>query len=662
MVISRLHRPLSLTLATLGLITLVACGGGGGGSNPPPVAIDDTTPNAFSFTATEGAEPNAVITSPTATISGINTATPISISGGEYSIAGGAFTSAAGTITNGQSLVVRLTASDKTNTAKAVTVTIGGVSATFNVTTLVDITADAFSFTAVTGAELNKEYTSETITVSGIDVAVPVSVSGGLYSINGGEFTSSASSVSAGQTITLKATSGNNTDTTQNAVLSVGSISGTFAVTTIPDTTPPVAEFKFPTPYTMSEANTVKVRGTATDDHAITEVKLIVRSYNLASPDVTIKTEEVIADPKSTTGDVKDFSSWTATIPLATAAENEIKVVAMDARNNEIVIEKASKVVIRQADVSNAFPNDNNPIKNPEELVIDNYDGRNRLLVYDFSQRTIFEIFVDTGERVVLKDYRSDEEIDLLTGLLAVGSGASQALYGLDPSEKKLIKLDPLTGQFLDSFYYEGFQNAYILALDDSENEENLVMINSSYSSEDNSDVIAFDLNKKIFSVVSSGEMHGKIRSTRAIAFDKTRNRYLVSFSDDENNLYGIYSVDKANGARKIFSTNDIGGGVPFDNRATFTELTVDNEKNILYAPDYMNGKIFQIDLIDGKRSVLAELNYPDSEGNMFPRRINEFRVVWEKQYAYLTDVSGLSVLIIDLTSGETLMLSNFGH
>ena len=45
------------------------------------------------------------------TVSGINAAAAISITGGEYSIGGGAYTSSAGTVSNGQALTVRLTSS-----------------------------------------------------------------------------------------------------------------------------------------------------------------------------------------------------------------------------------------------------------------------------------------------------------------------------------------------------------------------------------------------------------------------------------------------------------------------------------------------------------------------------------------------------------------------
>jgi hypothetical protein len=95
----------------------------------------DTTPNAFSFTPVTGVAPSSVQTSNSITLGGTNAPAPISITGGEYSINGGPFTSAAGTVPPGATVVVRQTASSALNTLTAAVLTIGGVSAPFNVTT-----------------------------------------------------------------------------------------------------------------------------------------------------------------------------------------------------------------------------------------------------------------------------------------------------------------------------------------------------------------------------------------------------------------------------------------------------------------------------------------------------------------------------------------------
>ena len=129
---------ISLPLRPIVLVAMLligACGGGGAAPDrdPPPT---DTTPNAFSFTAVTSASRNQVVESDAATIMGINAAASVSITGGEYSISGGAYTNAAGSVNNGQDIRIRLTASSEFETETSATVTVGGVSRTFRVTTL----------------------------------------------------------------------------------------------------------------------------------------------------------------------------------------------------------------------------------------------------------------------------------------------------------------------------------------------------------------------------------------------------------------------------------------------------------------------------------------------------------------------------------------------
>ena len=97
--------------------------------------VTDTAPDSFNFSDQTDVEPSTPITSNAITVSGINAAAPISISGGSYSINGGAFTSTSGTVSNGQTVTVRVTSSSNFATTASATLTIGGVSDTFSVTT-----------------------------------------------------------------------------------------------------------------------------------------------------------------------------------------------------------------------------------------------------------------------------------------------------------------------------------------------------------------------------------------------------------------------------------------------------------------------------------------------------------------------------------------------
>ncbi len=101
------------------------------------VPFTDTTPDAFSFVAQSAVALNAPITSNTITITGINSPSPITVTGGSYSLGCTAtFTGAAGTVNNGQTVCVRHTSSGASGMTVATTLTVGGVASAFTSTTI----------------------------------------------------------------------------------------------------------------------------------------------------------------------------------------------------------------------------------------------------------------------------------------------------------------------------------------------------------------------------------------------------------------------------------------------------------------------------------------------------------------------------------------------
>ncbi len=123
---------------------LGGCGGGGGST--PPVDTTQTAylidsavegiPNPFDIANKSNVALSTLIESDGVTITGLTTASPISVIDGEYSINGGTYTAIAGTISNGQTVKVRHTSSATNGTPTTTTLTIGGISDTFTATTL----------------------------------------------------------------------------------------------------------------------------------------------------------------------------------------------------------------------------------------------------------------------------------------------------------------------------------------------------------------------------------------------------------------------------------------------------------------------------------------------------------------------------------------------
>ena len=223
----------------------------------------DTTPDSFTFVPLTNAPQSTLEASNTVTITGINAPAPISITGGEYSVNGGAFTNAPGMVSSGDTVTVRQTSSGSLGATTTVTLTIGGVSGTFTVTTTAaDAIPDAFAFTPQSNVAPSTVVTSNTVTITGINVAVPITIAGGTYSVNGGAFTSAAGTISNGQTVAVQQTSSASSSTTTTAVLTVGAVTGSFSVTTQGgDTTPDPFSF---TPQTDVPLNTVVTSNSVT--------------------------------------------------------------------------------------------------------------------------------------------------------------------------------------------------------------------------------------------------------------------------------------------------------------------------------------------------------------------------------------------------------------
>jgi hypothetical protein len=193
----------------------------------------DVTPDAFAFAAQASVPRGSERTSNEVTIGGINDAASVTVSGGSYSIDGAAFTTAPGTINAGQRLRLRHAAASGFSATTTTTATVGTASAGFSSTTEAqDAVPDAFAFADQTGLATAVEVTSAPVTVAGINVAAPVSVAGGSYSINGGAFTTAAGSVVAGDQVRVKHVSSGSANTSVATTLTIGGVSDAFSSST----------------------------------------------------------------------------------------------------------------------------------------------------------------------------------------------------------------------------------------------------------------------------------------------------------------------------------------------------------------------------------------------------------------------------------------------
>lgn len=238
----------------------------------------DTTPNAFAFTDQSSVPASTVRTSNTITVTGIEAAANVtfSTSGGtahEYSKNGGAWTAVGNTtINNNDTLAVRMTSPGTAGQVGNITVTIGGVSDIFSVTTAnPDSTPDPFIFVDNADVAKSTVATSNVITIAGIDTTsnVSFSTSGGSsheYRKNGGAWTAvGATTVVNGDTLQVRLTVPGTAGQTGAITMTVGGVSDTYTATAQePDTTPTAFSFTPATgvdPLTLTASDPVTVAG-----------------------------------------------------------------------------------------------------------------------------------------------------------------------------------------------------------------------------------------------------------------------------------------------------------------------------------------------------------------------------------------------------------------
>lgn len=120
--------------------------GAGVTPDPDPDPGDDETPSAFFFTAETDADPSTTYVSNSITVAGIDSGVEVVVTidttgilgARGYSKNGAAYTTSPGTAILGDQFTVRLTTEADLGTLFSTTLTIGGVSGTFSVTTAAD--------------------------------------------------------------------------------------------------------------------------------------------------------------------------------------------------------------------------------------------------------------------------------------------------------------------------------------------------------------------------------------------------------------------------------------------------------------------------------------------------------------------------------------------
>ncbi len=212
----------------------------------PAIAPVTTTINGIEVVISPGSDAVDIpVDSAPVTISGLDGRARVIVEQGQYAINGAPFTQLAGSAVNGDTIVVRHNTAYSANTTSYASLTVGGYSERFYVTTLDDGSKpDDFTFTAITDAELGSYIDSEPVTITGLRIPARISVRGGWYAINGGDFTAEAGTINNNDTLVARVlTLPSSYEATSSATLTIGGVSQAFNVTTAADQSPDPFDF-----------------------------------------------------------------------------------------------------------------------------------------------------------------------------------------------------------------------------------------------------------------------------------------------------------------------------------------------------------------------------------------------------------------------------------
>jgi hypothetical protein len=208
---------------------------------PGPIPAG-AVPDAFSFPSVTNAEPLVWVESAPVTLKNLTTSSPIYIAATNSNAAEwfdpnwGVFrpgtAAAMANFPPGQPLRVRVLTMDYA-TNSYVTISVGGVTATFNVSTRASATApDPFQFADHLGVTPGSTVTSETISITGLDAPASVTATGCGVSINGQSPDVMQGTVNPGGTLSFTAVAPSAPGQTEVCTITVGGVSQSVKIAT----------------------------------------------------------------------------------------------------------------------------------------------------------------------------------------------------------------------------------------------------------------------------------------------------------------------------------------------------------------------------------------------------------------------------------------------
>lgn len=484
-----------------------------------------------------------------------------------------------------------------------------------------DKTPDAFTFTVETIAddvEFEGEYEAST-TIKGIDTAAPIKVEGGQYKIGAtGTYTAESGTVTNGQTVFVQVVASDKPETVATVTLTVNITAVTFTVTTKADDIPPVVEVKFPPPSSMTEGDTVYIRGIASDEHS------------------DISSVNVNGQPAIVTTNEDGSTAWSLEDVALSLGENTLTVKVTDSKANE---KELSVKVLNVEDLSVAFPNNETPFSRMSFIDVDAISDTPRAFVSDRNLNGVVEVDLLTGQRSILSDNTTAREVDF-DSPFGVAFDLENTLYVSDFSFFHAIDLTT--------------KGRGVIA---SVNDQNSLMVNPIGIRFSSGLLYAADLwsiysidpsgTQTIISSVKTGDSAGEGAQFKSELND-------LSVDAGENKLYSIditggdvVRTDIATGNREVLFAFDF---------TSSRGIAFDIKRNRLFITDDINRQVY-VENIDLPRS-------PTVYDSTNPSEVNSMRTPWsisikeELGYAIVVDRGFQGLVAMDLETGHRVIIS----
>jgi sugar lactone lactonase YvrE len=620
-----------LPLGFVVLLALSACGGGGSTPAPaPPVPPPppDSEPDAFTIQPVPDAPRGTAVVSQAVQVRGINTPATVSIAGGEYSVSGGAFTSSASTVANAQSIVVRATAASSPGGEVQATLTIGGVVASFTVTTSTDVTPPSSALVFPTA---RSRTSSEQLIVRGTasDTESPVAS----VRVNGVEATSTDNFATWTATVPLVAGANSIVVDAMDRALNRSAATARADV--------------------VRNALIGFIEGIAVDTAANRVIASETFAGGLISIDLVSGLRTIIPN---TISPLTSMAFDRLVTPSSITLEaNGTHALVLDRSGPAAILRVNLATGARTVVSGRGFPNTLNELgNNAMAMSVDLANGR--AYVLSRFPDAIYAVDLATGVRTVLSDATTPNGVDMFPNPMTLG---------IDPARNRLLVGDQGSGNSGFAIYTVALDTGLrdILSSDTVPNANNPLSFVGSFAIDgdralvtqhQSGSVFAVDLvtnpgNRTIFSSSNVPNGMNAFEQPRVLAIDSVNGRLFVS----DTQLRSLFSVDLTTGMRTVVSPNepdDIGARLLYS-----TGVALDLGANRLYVTDPLSRSLVAVNLATGYRTPVSSSTVPFGPAWNFP---NAVAIDAAYDRFLVADLQGPSVYAVAFDTGARSVLS----